>query len=70
MSEYSHKEILVVCRAGQKSVHIKINANKLVVCPLWKTCPAHGQPGCQEQQMHDEITGKTRKEKYKQRRKR
>ena len=73
MGEPSHQKVLVICKAAdgeQKSVHIKINANNLVVCPEWKTCPSHGSPECQAKQMHEEILKKIRKEKrYKKKRK-
>ncbi len=72
MSEHSHKEILTICSIDGKSrkVRIKINANKLVVCPEWKICPDHGKPDCQMLQMHNEIIGKTSFQKRKNRRKR
>jgi len=53
MSEHSHQEVLTICSIDGKSrtVRIKIHANKLVVCPEWKTCPNHGKPDCQMLQM-------------------
>jgi len=67
MSKHSYQEGVVLCtvEGKRRAVHIKINANNLVVCPEWKKCPNHGKPDCQEKQIHNEIIERIKKRRAK-----